>query len=177
MISCKGGVSVSFDPRFAINGVEIVPGRKARLDDLEKAGLGPASLWRRLRRRAGYRDGRWEAADARVVCFDGAVDIYPCRHSYLDRDRRWGTGCVVKLDEDTVRGLEIRVTEGVYAAGNLFDRFVDAVGRDLGEPDHRGRRTAEWRRDGMRIRARLDDEAMNAVFEVDVDGNGNGDGR
>ncbi|HOX27130.1 MAG TPA: hypothetical protein PLL30_15530 [Candidatus Krumholzibacteria bacterium] len=154
--------------QFTVNGVRIAPGEPAAEEDLARAGLSRLAQWHRLVRRLPNDCQYWEAADPRVSCFDDEVEIYPCRHSYLDADRQWGTGCLVRVCGGRVVGIEVRVIEGVYAAGNLFERFVDAGRQRLGDPDRGEGREYEWRRESVRVAAMLAAEGLTALFKVDL---------
>jgi len=151
---------------IVVNGEPIRPGGSVQVDSLRRAGLGKIPGWRRWLRRLPGGFGYWQAADPRVNCFDGGVEIYACRHDYLDHDRRWGTDCLVRLQGDRIVDLEFRIIEGVYAAGNLFDRFVDAGSGVLGEPDERDGGFAKWRHDDFHVEAELADDTRNARFRV-----------
>jgi hypothetical protein len=152
--------------QVTVNGVELCLDDPLRPEDLSRAGLGKVPLWRRWLRGAQGGGQCWEANDPRVICFDGSVEIYPCRHGYLDPDRRWGTGCAVVTDNGRIERLEIRVIDGKYAAGNLFGRFVDAGCRLLGEPEFRDDGEADWRPDGWHVKAVMAPDAVNAAFRI-----------
>jgi len=160
------------DLRIEVNGVGLSPGAVSVPTDLAAAGLERLAPWHRWLRHLPPHCQYWEAADPRVVCFDGEVEIYPCRHSYLDRDRQWGTGCLVRLHEGRVAGIEVRIIDGVYAASNLYARFLEAGVRWLGEPDRAESRLAEWSRGQVTVAAMLAEDAMSALFRVEL---GNGD--
>jgi len=153
------------DLQVTVNGVDLRLGDAARPEDLNRAGLGKVPLWRRWIRGGG--DVCWQAADPRVVCFDGSVEIYPCRHGYLDPDRRWGTACVVAIEDHRVERVEIRVIDGKYAAGNLFGRFVEAGCEMLGEPAQRDPGMASWRPNGWLVEAVMAPDAVNAAFHLE----------
>jgi len=153
---------------FLVNGVTLRPGEAASADELRRAGLSPVSPLQRLVRRLPGRYDYWEADDPHVECFDGEVSIYPCRHGYLDRDRRWGTSCLVRTQGHDLAGIEVRVLDGVYAAVNLYDRFTDAVREMLGSPHDEAKGTALWQGNGLRVSARYQPDSHNAIFAVDL---------
>jgi hypothetical protein len=156
---------------IAINGVVLRPGDRATADELARAGLVRLSAWRHLLYRALRRlpagGEYWLAADPHVVCFAGQVDIYACRDRYLDQDRRWGTELVLCARDGRIRWLDIRVLEGVYAAGNYYERFRDAVRERFGEPDRNGRRQTVWQRRPLQVAANLSADALDAVFHLE----------
>ena len=164
------------DLGLTINDTALAPGGSIADDLLSAAGLGRMSAWRRVMLRLGSQQRYFEARDPRVACFDGEVEIYPCRHGYLDPDRRWGTSCLVGLRDQALSLVEFRVIEGVYAASNLYDRFVDSAGARLGAPTRDERRLHAWRLNGLAITAELDRERLNAVFRVELVGAGAGGG-
>ncbi len=149
-----------------VNGTALAPGAAMDPEALAAAGLARLAAWRRLLRRLDRACGYWEAADPRVTVFGGQVEIYPCKHGFLDPDRRWGTGCLVTVRDARITGVELRVIEGVYAASNLFDRFVDAATERLGEPGATGRRHRQWRVPAGQLVAELDRSRLNATFRL-----------
>ncbi len=150
----------------AVNGTALDPGARIAPDSLTAAGLARLTAWQRLIRRLGGDGQLWEAADPRIICFGGAVEIYPCRHGYLDPDRRWRTGCLVGVRNDRITTVRFRVIDGVYAASNLYERFTDAARERLGEPTENGRRHLGWRLPTAAITADIDRELLNATFEL-----------
>jgi hypothetical protein len=163
---------------LTVNGTELHPGSDVADERLSAAGLGRVSAWRRLMLRLGGDCRYWEARDPRIGCFDGAVEIYPCRHGYLDPDRQWSTGCLIAKRKHRLTIVEFRVIEGVYAASNLFERFIDTANMRLGPPTRSARRRQAWDLPSLAITAELDRERLNATFRIasSVNGNGNGDG-
>jgi hypothetical protein len=158
-----GQEDLTVDLQLDINGVRLRPGDAPDRETLRQAGLGKLPPWRRWMRRLPGGSRYWTADDPRVTCFDGSLEIYPCRDSYLDPDRRWGTRCLVRMDGETIQEVAIEVVEGVYAAGNLFDRFLENARKVLGEPAA-SRRRATWQAREHRVAASLDREGVNAVF-------------
>lgn len=159
---------MSVDLHLTVNSEPLELGGPVRPDNLGRAGLGKIPVWRRWLSRLPRGFGYWQAADPLVSCFGGEVDIYACRQDYLDEDRRWRTHCLVRSRGNRIVGVEIRIIEGVYAAGNLFDRFVDAGCDLVGEPDRRDDGFAEWRRDGLLIDAELAADLRNARFRLEI---------
>lgn len=149
-----------------VNGAALAPGASIEPGALDAAGMVRVTVWRRLLRRLARRHRHWEAADPRITIFDGQVEIYPCRHGYLDPDRRWGTACLVSLEGARIAAVELRVIEGVYAASNLFDRFVEAATERIGPPQAEGRRQVRWRAPSGQITAELDPDLLNATFRL-----------
>lgn len=149
---------------IAVNGVELQPGQEIVEDDLQRAGMKRLPGWRCLLRRlpSGFR--YWEATDPRIVCFAGQLDIFACRDSYLDEDRKWGTALMLSEHEGRLQWLNIRIIDGVYAAGNYYNSFYDSAAERFGQPGRNGRRQAAWQLDDLRIEANLSDDAKNAVF-------------
>lgn len=156
------------DLSFLVNGVTLQPGTTTPDNVLRQAGLTPMNTWQRLVRRLPASSGYWEADDPHVECFGGEVSIYPCRHGYLDRDRRWGTSCQIRTNGSDLTGIEVRVLDGVYAASNLYDRFIDAVREQFGEPQDEDRGTSLWRRNGIQVRAEYQQRDHNAIFNVEL---------
>lgn len=153
---------------FTVNGVELCPGTPLSEGALRGAGLGRLAPWRRLLRGLSLRHVFWEVGDPRVECFDGAVQVYPCRHGYLDPDRRWGTSCLVQVRGDALTAVEVRVIDGVYAAGNLYDRFVDVCREHLGEPRDEQRDVSRWALDSCVVFAGYQHHDHSAVFRIDA---------
>lgn len=136
---------------------------------LRNAGLSMIPPWRRIIRRLPGAFRYWEGVDPLVTCFRGSVEIYPCRHGYLNRDRRWGTSCIVRTLERHVSGIEIRVHDGIYAAGTLFERFVEAGRKSLGNPRIEQDHVVEWLRSTTQVYARYNEKGHSAVFRIAVD--------
>ncbi len=155
------------DLAIATQGMVLRPGQAVTSDILARAGLVRVPGWRCLLRRlpAGLR--YWEAADPRLSCFDGELDIFACRDSYLDWDRKWGTALLLGERDDRIQWLDIRILEGVYAAGNYYDRFLDSANRRFGRPERNGRRQTIWQTDLLRVEATLSADGLNAVFHVE----------
>jgi hypothetical protein len=157
-----------------INGTALAPGAAIDPAVLATAGLARVAAWRCLWRRLDRRFRHWEAADPHITAFDGQVELYPCKHGFLDPDRRWGTGCLVTVQDTRIATVELRVIEGVYAASNLYDRFVDAATARLGEPGTVGRRRRQWSLAAGQLVAELDRSRLNATFRL-LAANGDGD--
>jgi hypothetical protein len=156
------------DLGFRVNGVPLEPGSLAVDGQLREAGLCRLSFWRRLTRRLPGDRAYWEAADPLVECFADQLSIYPCLDGYLTPDRRWHTHCMVLAAPEQITGIEVQVIHGIYAAGNLYDRFLDAGREHLGTPSDEGRGVTVWKRDGCLVTARYDDQQFNASFRVEV---------
>lgn len=154
---------------FQVNGVRLDPGAATVDSHMREAGLCRLGLWQRLTHRVPRGATCWEAADPLVECFDGQLSIYPCLDGYLTPDRRWHTRCVVLADGPRLTGVEVQVIEGVYAAGNLYDRFLDIGVEHLGPPQDEGHGNSFWQHDGRLVTARYDRHLFNAVFRVEVD--------
>ena len=58
--------------------------------------------------------------------------------------------------------------EGVYAASNLYDRFIDAVPEQFGEPQDERHGTIIWRRNGIAVAAEYQHHEHNAIFSVEL---------
>lgn len=154
---------------FRVNGVQLDPGAAALESQLREAGLCRLGLWHRLTHRIPRGAACWEAADPLVECFDGRLSIYPCLDGYLTPDRRWHTRCTAMASGQQLTGVEVQVLEGVYAAGNLYDRFLDAGVEQLGPPRDEGHGVTMWKHDGCLVTASYDRHLFNAVFRVEVD--------
>jgi hypothetical protein len=152
-----------------INDVALCLGQAVEEAALRRAGLCRVAAWRRWLCGGAGTGTPWTARDPWVVCFEGAVEIYPCRHGYLDPDRQWGTASTVHVDGDMVRQLEIRVIDGKYAAGNLFDRFVEACATRIGAPQLQENGLVAWRPGGWRVEARFASDLRNASFLIAPD--------
>lgn len=152
---------------FVINGVALRPDRTTAGGDLSRAGLARLAGWRRLLRRLPAGCRYWRAADPHVVCFDGQLDIFACRDRYLDLDRQWGTELLLAERDATLQWLDIRIVDGLYAAGNYYDRFLEAIGQRLGQPSRNGRRHTLWRTADLQVEARLSADALDARFRLD----------
>lgn len=154
------------DMQITINSVALQPDQALAEDALIRAGLSRLSLLRmRLRRLPGGFQ-YWEAANPRVSCFDGQVDIYACRDGYLDPDRRWKTSLLLCERQGRLQWLELRVLEGVYAAGNYYDRFQETAGEKLGPPDRTQGRQVLWRSHPVEVSASLSADAETAIFRL-----------
>jgi hypothetical protein len=157
---------VLMDMTITINGVALQPDQTLAAEALASAGLSRLSLLRaRLRRLPGGFQ-YWEAANPRVSCFDGQVDIYACRDGYLDPDRRWKTSLLLCERQERLQWLELRVLEGVYAAGNYYDRFQETAGSKLGPPDRTQGRQVLWRSPPVEVSASLSTDAETAIFRL-----------
>jgi hypothetical protein len=149
-----------------VNGVPLHPRRIIADDDLKRADLAPIPRWRCFLRRlpGGFR--YWEASDPHIVCFDGKLDIFACRDSYLDPDRKWSTALMLRMRDSLVQELSIRIIDGVYAAGNYYSSFYDIITERIGKPLRNGRRQAAWETNRIQIEATLSPDALDALFRL-----------
>jgi hypothetical protein len=154
-------------PAFSINGITFDTGVAMSTDDLREAGFRRMPLWKRWIQRRPRHENIWHLANPRVQCFDGALEIYPCLDGYLDPDRRWETSCRIEVQDERIARIVIEVVDGVYAAGNFFERFLEAARSTFGEPATRHKREAGWDLPGRRVHARYDRHQYLAAFSLE----------
>jgi len=160
------------DLGITINGVALTPGEAVTAATLSSAGLRKLPIWKRFQRKVEGGCSHWEARDPHVLCFGGAMEIYPCKHAYLDPDRRWRTTCEVVLRHERLESAEMRILEGTYAASNQFERFVDIASGQLGDPVQRLPLEVTWAAGGTRVVASIDRDLFNATFRIEHAANG-----
>lgn len=153
---------------FNINGTRLDLGTVIDPGKLKIAGFSEVSLLKRLRLRIPGGVKVWQAADPRVHCFGEQIEIYPCRDSYLDPDRRWRTKCSITINQDRLVALEAEIIDGVYAAGNMFERFQEVSGEWWGRPTMQERRQFEWQHGPVVIAGTLDRQSCHAVFSWNI---------
>jgi len=153
---------------FNVNGTRLDLGAAIDSGKLKIAGFSEVSLLKRLRLRIPGGFKVWQAEDPRVHCFGEKIEIYPCRDSYLDPDRRWRTRCSITINQDRLVALEAEIIDGVYAAGNMFERFQEVSSECWGRPTIQERRQIEWRQGPVVITGTLDHQARHAVFSWTV---------
>lgn len=152
---------------FDIDGLILTPGEEASHERLREAGFTGQSLLTRLFQRRSEPGRLWRARNPRVTVVDEAIEIYPCLDGYLDPDRRWQTACSVVEVEHRIARVTVEVLDGVYAAGNFFERFVEMATVQLGEPEKPARRQALWHLSDGVVRASYDRHGYNAVFSLE----------
>lgn len=163
------------DLPLVINGTALQSGQVITADKLVGARLRRVSTWRRLCRRLPADARYWAGKDPRVALFDGGIEIYACRHSYLNLDRQWRTALLLSERQGRLVWLDVQIIDGVYAATNLYERFLDAASAQLGHPDHNGDHEAVWQRPTLQVRASLAADLLHSSFRLEWPGaNGNG---
>jgi|GEM_PF-2202021 len=156
------------DLSFDINGTRLDLGSAADPSAFKSAGFSELSLLKRLRLRLPGGVKIWQVENPRVLCFGEQVEIYPCLDSYLDPDRRWRTQCSLTINQDRLVGLEAEIIDGVYAAGNMFERFQEVSAEWWGRPTVQERRQFEWHQGPAVVTGTLDRQSRHAIFSWTV---------
>jgi len=164
----RGAGRESMELYFDVNGTRLDLGATADPDRYKGAGFREASFLKRWR--LGVPNGIkiWQVEDPRIHCFGEQIEIYPCRDSYLDPDRRWRTQCNLTIRHNRLIALEAEIIDGVYSAGNMFERFQEVGVEWWGRPHIEERRQFEWHQGPMVIAGSLDHRARHAVFRWEI---------
>jgi hypothetical protein len=151
---------------FTIADLDLRAGQEFVAHQLRDAGFEPVSFWQKLMQRIPRHERRWRLENPRVSCLDEELEIYPCLDGYLDPDRRWQTECTLLVQEKRIERVVVEVIDGVYAAGNFFERFVKTATDKLGKPLAVDRTRARWQLAGAEIQALYDRHQYRAEFSL-----------
>jgi hypothetical protein len=151
-----------------INSVPIELGGIADIEALDQADFKKAGPLRKLITQQPLGQTLYRADNCKLECFDEEFCIYPCTHSYLNRDRQWETKGAVYLDDGIVQKLEFLVVDGMYAASNFLDRFQEACSAALGNPVESSSSTTRWVNGAAIVTSILHPNKVNADFLMEL---------
>jgi hypothetical protein len=155
------------DLPIVINGTDLRSGQVITPDELMRARLRRLPRWRRIYGRLPGGASYWIGKDPRIAFFDGSIEIYACRHSYLDIDRQWRTALLLSEREGHLEWLDVQIIDGVYAATNLYERFRDSAAIHLGNPDRDDENEVIWQRPTLHVRACLAPDLLHSSFRLE----------
>ncbi len=121
---------------------------------------------RRLLSRHAAGHTVYDGENCELEGLDDNLHIYPCTHSYLDRDRRWCTRVTLFIKNDRLQRILFQVIEGQTAALNFVERFTNAATAAIGQPSHTDRYITRWQKNGAHIEAKLHPNRINADFDI-----------
>jgi hypothetical protein len=151
-----------------INKVPVELGQQLSRETFGAATMRRAGFLRRLLTHQRLSQTIFAIDDCELEGLNDSLHIYPCTHSYLNRDRQWRTRATFFLHEDRLRRILFQVVEGQTAAVNFLERFESAAESLIGQPSVRERRTAEWKEAGTRVTTRLHRDRVNADFVIEL---------
>lgn len=156
------------DLHLKINKIPLYLGQSLPPEAVVGASRQRTGLWRRWGRKLPARQV-YAIEDCELEGFGDELHIYPCTHSYLNRDRQWHTRVTLFLECDRLHRILFQVVEGQTAALNFLERFEAAAARAIGEPAMRDPRTAMWLGNGARLRTYLHPDRVNADIDFELD--------
>jgi len=152
-----------------INRIPLELGAPVPREMLAAAAFRPNGLLHRLLRRQSFGQTTYDIADCDFEGLADSVHIYPCNHSYLDRDRRWDTRATLFLRHGRLERILFQVIDGQTAALNFLERFTSGVTALVGQPDEENLYSTCWQTRNTRIEARLHPDQLNVDFDIIID--------
>ncbi|PID81341.1 hypothetical protein CSA17_03170 [bacterium DOLJORAL78_65_58] len=153
-----------------INGVALRPGVPVDPSDLRDNGFRKVGLLKRLVKRPPGGGDIFLAENCEATCFRGNFNLYPCTHSYLNRDRQWQTQATVQVVDGKVQRVTLQVLGGLYAAPNYMSKFEELCTQHMGQPQPSDSGALVWKKKKLALQGYLQRDRINADFIIEYQG-------
>ncbi len=150
-----------------INKIPLELGQALPDEAVDSMKIHQVGLLRRLVSQQPAGQTVYALEDCELEGLDEELHIYPCTHSYLNRDRQWHTKATIFLKHDRLQRILFQVFEGHTAASSFLNRFKTAANKIMGTPSQQSRRTTCWHDDNTRVESVLHRDRINADFIIE----------
>ncbi len=155
------------DLQLKINELVLNPGAKLDPGELESRSFQRQGFIKRLVKRLPRGQQLFVADNCTIDCFDEKLSLYPCTHSYLNRDRQWETRASVLLEDGKLKRVSFHILDGVYAAPNFVNLFRTICDENFGEGKNTGNKHFTWRNDRLGFTGTLQTDKVTADFIIE----------
>ncbi len=155
------------DLNLLINEMNLQPGAKIDSGLLENNNFSKTGLVKRLVSRLPRGHNLFEAENCTVDCFGERLSLFPCTHSYLNKDRQWETRASLLVVDDHMQRISFQVVDGVYAAPNLVATFKNICNEFFGESHKLGKNHFTWKNNNLSFSCLLHADLVNAEFSIE----------
>ena len=156
------------DFKLRINKLGLQPGAKIETRILKDSNFREMGLVERLLKRMPKGHSVFVADNCTIDCFRDQLNLYPCTHGYLHKDRQWQTRATVHLIDGQIQKVNFQVLEGVYAAPNFTNTFKDICSENFGHPETTTTNQYLWKNDRYSFSSLLKADNINAEFSIEV---------
>ncbi len=157
------------DLKLQINNLDLQPGAPIDSGALEASDFQKQGLVYRLMKRLPPGHKVFGTKNCKVECFDQGFSLFPCTHSYLNRDRQWQTNATLLYVDGFLKEVVFCVLDGVYAAPNFMDKFKSICTEKLGSPQKLSNHHYSWTANQMRFSGLLSSDFIKAEFLIEFD--------
>ncbi len=156
------------DIQLRINEIELQPGANIDPALLKESNFSKTGLVKRLIKRLPKGQAMYTAENCTIDCFDDQLNLYPCTHGYLNKDRQWQTRASILLVQGQIKKIEFHVLEGVYAAPNFIETFRTLCNESFGNPEKLQPNYLLWKNNHLSFTSLLHPDSVNADFCIEI---------